>query len=67
MSAVTESWTLGPLAIVAMVVVWVGVQMAWSKVFRRVGGDPDALADRLGCHGCGCSGSDACERRRSHE
>jgi hypothetical protein len=50
------SYFTGVAAVTIVVVVWVGVQSAWRRTFREGdGGDPDALAGRLGCHGCGCA------------
>ncbi len=53
MMEVFAPWLIGPLAVVLMAVAWIGVQVAWMKVFARAGADPDALAGRPGCHGCG--------------
>jgi hypothetical protein len=33
------------------------VQRAWKKSFPDAGSDPDALAGRAGCQGCGKSSS----------
>ena len=62
-----ESYAVGPLAVVLVTVTWVGVQSAWKKVFARIDCDPDALAGRTGCHGCGGAERDACRRRRQEE
>jgi hypothetical protein len=55
-----SSYATGIGAIVVLLMVWVGVQVGWRKVFADVATDPDALAGRMGCHGC--SGEDGCER-----
>ena len=47
-----ESYAIGIVAIVALMVAWVGVQGAWRKAFPAVAADPDALSGRMGCHGC---------------
>ena len=47
------SYATGLVAIVVVAVVWVGIQIAWRKVFPGVSSDPDVLAGRMGCHGCG--------------
>ena len=44
-------------------VAWLTVQLAWRRVFPDASGDPDALAGRLGCQGCGCT--KVCEKRAS--
>ena len=56
-----ESYAVGVIAVVAMSVAWVGVQIAWRRVFPGVSSDPDVLAGRAGCQGCGCT--EVCERR----
>jgi hypothetical protein len=55
-----ETYATGVLAIVAMAVIWTGVQAAWRRAFPD-GDEPDALAGRSSCHGCTCTGG--CERR----
>ena len=57
------SYGIGLAAIVMLCVGWVGVQLAWRRVFPDASGDPDALAGRMGCHGCGCT--NVCEGRAS--
>ena len=46
------SYALGVAIIVLVMVAWVGVQLAWKRCFPGVWADPDALAGRMGCHGC---------------
>jgi len=54
--------------LIVILVVWVGVQMAWKKAFPGVSADPDILAGRMGCgHGRDCQDekkgdSDCCDR-----
>ena len=48
------SYGVGVLAVVALAVAWVAVQIAWRSVFPEVSDDPDVLAGRMGCRGCGC-------------
>jgi hypothetical protein len=55
------SYVTGLVAMVAISAGWLGVQRAWQRAFPDASGDSDALAGRMGCHGCGCA--DACERR----
>ena len=55
------SYALGIAAVVFMAVAWVGVQLAWRRVFPDVCADPDVLAGRMGCHGC--SSTEVCEAR----
>jgi hypothetical protein len=57
------SYALGILAIVAMAVAWVCVQLMWRKVFPDAFCDPDVLAGRMGCGGC-TGDSENCESER---
>ena len=52
---------LALVALAALTAAWLAVQLAWRRAFPAEGGDPDALAGRLGCHGCRCE--QPCERR----
>ena len=54
-------YAIGIVGIVVMSLAWVGVQVAWRKVFPGVCADPDVLAGRTGCRGYGCT--DDCEAR----
>ena len=54
------TYAIGVLGIGAVLAVWLGVQRAWARTFPDAAGDPDALAGRLGCYGCRCTGT--CER-----
>lgn len=56
-----ESYLIGIGAILALLAIWVAVQIGWRKVFADVWSDPDALAGRMGCHGCSCE--TVCERK----
>jgi hypothetical protein len=49
-----EAYATGILAIVALAVGWLGVQRAWARSFPNAFDDPDVLARRRGCDGCGC-------------
>ena len=70
------SYVTGLLAVVVMMLAWVGVMSAWRRVFPDATSDPDVLAGRMTCHGCTgdrCTtqecGSSACELdedRRNH-
>jgi len=55
------SYATGLVALIALMLAWVGVQSAWRKVFPGVTSDPDALAGRTGCHGC--DDIDVCSHR----
>jgi hypothetical protein len=57
----TYAIALGTIAILCAA--WLAVQLAWRRAFPDASGDPDALAGRLGCHGCGCT--TVCEKRAS--
>jgi len=57
------SYATGIAAIVALSLAWVAVQVAWRKAFPEFSGDPDALAGRIGCHGC--SSAEVCDKRPS--
>jgi hypothetical protein len=48
--------------LVAVLLMWLGVQRLWWRAFPNAS-DPDALAGRLGCHGCGCT--DSCRREHT--
>jgi hypothetical protein len=58
---VLASYALGIAAVVFMAVAWVGVQLAWRRVFPDACADPDVLAGRMGCHGC--NSAEVCETR----
>lgn len=58
-----ENYAIGLLVPVALALAWVGVQTAWTRAFPEPGADPDALARRMDCNGCGCS--TICQRRLS--
>lgn len=62
-----ESYAIGVGALVAVLLVWVGVQGAWRRAFPEFDGDPDVLAARGACNGCGCGCAEVCTRRRSAE
>jgi hypothetical protein len=57
-----ETYATGVGTLVAVLLVWVGVQGAWRRTFPEFGGDPDVLAARGACNGCGCA--EVCARRR---
>jgi hypothetical protein len=64
-------YLIGVGAFVMLSVAWIGVQRAWRKSFPEVGNEPDVLAGRLGCHGCGRAEhcpqrpeSEACEAQK---
>ena len=45
-------YIIGVGAFVLLSIAWIGVQRAWRRSFPEVGGDPDVLVGRSGCHGC---------------
>ncbi len=53
------SYATGIIGIIVLSLAWLGVQIAWRKVFPGASADADALAGHLGCHGCDCA--DGCE------
>jgi len=40
-------------AVAGLAALWIAVLGAWRRAFPEAGADPDPLAGRLGCHGCG--------------
>lgn len=56
-----RSYAVGAIGVALMAVGWVGIQLAWRRVFPAAGCDPDALAGRGGCGGC----TESCERREN--
>jgi hypothetical protein len=58
------SHAMGLILLVLVAVAWVGVQIAWRRVFPGACTDPDVLAGRMGCHGPGCSKD--CDRRHTN-
>jgi len=46
-------YLIAAVFLVSILVLWVWVQVGWRRVFGRRGGDPDVLAGRMGCGGCG--------------
>ena len=59
------STVFGALACAALAVGWVAVQRAWARSFPDAFDDPDVLAGRGACRGCGCA--TVCQRRRDEE
>ena len=51
------------LAIPVLMLVWLGVQIGWRKIFHEYIDDADVLAGRKGCAGCGCVG--VCQNKNS--
>jgi len=47
------SYVIGVLILVLFLVAWVGVQLAWRRVFPEANRDPDVLASRGSCGACG--------------
>jgi hypothetical protein len=50
---VISSYALGLVLLVALALAWTVVQRAWAVRFPDSAPGGDALAGRLGCHGCG--------------
>jgi hypothetical protein len=50
--AVLTSYVVGLAGIALLLAAWLAVQLAWRRAFPDAAGDADALAGRLGCHGC---------------
>ncbi len=57
-----ETYAVGVLGLVGLAVGWVAVQRAWARAFPDLFDDPDVLAGRGACRGCGCT--TVCPRRR---
>jgi len=57
-----ENVATGMLGVAVLAALWLAVQLAWRRHATEPGGDPDALAGRIGCHGCG--EADACRERK---
>ncbi len=49
------SYAIAAVAVVAMSLSWVAVQRAWARQFPDAFDDPDVLAGRRSCAGCGCA------------
>lgn len=44
-------------AMLGMLLLWLGVQLAWRRIFAEYAGSgEDVLAIRGSCQGCGCIG-----------
>lgn len=56
-----QSYFIGIIAIIGLMVLWVLVQANWKQVFRDEYADEDVLAGRSSCRNCGCT--EACERK----
>jgi hypothetical protein len=50
-----EAYATGVLVVVGLALGWLAVQRAWARSFPDAFDDPDALAGRRGCDGCGCA------------
>jgi len=50
----SEDHIIGLLAPAAVALGWVAIQAAWARAFPEPGADPDVLARRSDCNGCGC-------------
>jgi len=48
------SVVLASAAIVSMMLIWLGVQTLWRRVFAGEIADEDVLAGRKSCGSCGC-------------
>lgn len=55
------STAIGLGVLVGLMLAWVGVQMAWRRMFPHATSDPDALYGRTDCHGC--EEFDSCRQR----
>lgn len=64
------SYATGVAVTVLVVLAWLLVQVGWRRVFAGVSRDPDALAGRIGCHGCSeetadCQKHEACTQEEN--
>jgi hypothetical protein len=57
------AYATGVIALLAVMVAWVAVQLAWRKAFPGACSDPDVLAERTDCCGARCAAE--CTRRPS--
>ena len=65
MSGALSSYAVGVAGVALVAAAWLGVQLAWRRVFRAGSAESDALAGRTACHGCGCTVD--CEGRPSRQ
>jgi hypothetical protein len=63
---VLTPYLVGAGAVAGLALAWAGVQSLWRLAFPEAAPGGDALAGRLGCHGCG-SCTNACEGRPADE
>ena len=56
-----ETLIIAIAGIVGVMMLWVGVQAIWRKMFRNYIEDEDVLADRRSCGNCGCG--TICQRK----
>jgi hypothetical protein len=54
-----ESYSIAILGILALMSIWILIQMLWKKTFAEYVSDEDAMADRTKCSNCNCT--TACE------
>ncbi len=52
---IPASYAIGVTAVVGLALGWIGIQAAWARAFPEDDSDPDVLARRMGCGGCGCT------------
>ncbi len=57
-----ETYLIGIVGIVALMLAWAGIQQVWRKAFAEHVTDEDALAERTRCTNCGCT--TVCEKSR---
>jgi len=50
---VLANYLIAAVFLILILVLWTVVQIGWRRVFGRTGADPDVLAGRMGCGGCG--------------
>jgi len=49
-----ESFLIGIGGMIALMIIWIGVQSLWRKIFSDYISDDDVLAGRTKCSNCGC-------------
>lgn len=49
--------------VVGLMLIWVGIQGIWRKVFAAYIHETDVLAERRNCGNCGCT--TACENKKN--
>ncbi|MEO9806002.1 MAG: hypothetical protein ABJF04_22275 [Reichenbachiella sp.] len=57
-----KEYLISIIGIVSLMIIWMGVQSMWRKMFSAHLSDEDALAERTRCTNCGCT--TVCKNKR---